>query len=170
MTTAPSVDPISKCFIYSLLCCFRDCMEMNTSLSPSRVVDKRPWLVYQTRRVNTVENVLDPLQWDQKMPIQTAQTLFDFAEHIRNISDQITSPIKIVHGVQDGFLPVAGSVKLAKSVAYGRDKKLGDILWKLPEEKHLVLSGNYGEEIAEDIGSWLAQMANKTEHLTNPVV
>lgn len=117
-----------------------------------------------------MENVLDPLQWDQKMPIQTAQTLFDFAEHIRNISDQITSPIKIVHGVQDGFLPVAGSVKLAKSVAYGRDKKLGDILWKLPEEKHLVLSGNYGEEIAEDIGSWLAQMANKTEHLTNPVV
>lgn len=166
----PQINPIRLCCIESLLCCFKDSMELSTWLSPARKIKKCPWEIYQTRKLFFLETHSDPLQWDTKTPLQTTKTLIDFAAHIRSTMHLISSPIKVVHGTLDGLLPISGSEDLAGSVAFGRGKKKDEILWKLVDEKHLVLSGNYGEEIAEDICTWLKKYSNKTEHLANPVV
>mmetsp|Transcript_19701 Transcript_19701/g.41190 ORF Transcript_19701/g.41190 Transcript_19701/m.41190 type:complete len:386 (-) Transcript_19701:51-1208(-) len=166
----PSINPITRCCLEGLLCCFKDWMENSTYLSPPRKIDKKPWEVYQTRAVKTVETTLDPLQWDQKIPLQTGKTLLDLAAHVRGIIDQINSPIRVVHGKEDGLVPISGSELLSSTAAFAKGKKTDEIIWKLNGEKHLVLCGNYGEEIAEDMAAWFKQYAGNKEHLANPMV
>ncbi|GMH46486.1 hypothetical protein TrRE_jg8766 [Triparma retinervis] len=170
LVTPAKINPITLCCLESLLCCFKDTFEMSTWLYPARKLDKCPWEVYQTRKLYFTEARMDPLHWDSKTPCQTGKTLLDFAAHVRSMMHLISSPIKVAHGKEDGVAPISGSEDLVNCVAFGRGKKTDEMIWKLPDEKHVILSGNYGEELVEDICAWLTKYAKNKEHLANPVV
>jgi len=168
-----SYHPISSAHYGILQCvatvlpCFCASSKM---FSTERKRHTRPWMVFQTRKAKTLEVTLDPLAWEQDVPLQTEKTIYDLCTEVRKVIMDISSPVKLVHGSHDEVIPFRGSQWMAKNFAYGRDKKLEDVFWKLPEERHVIMVGNFGQPLFDDIVKWTQDRAMDRTHLVNPMV
>lgn len=155
----PPIPSPVMCVLKTFLLCLPCLCKSSSLLSPPRKTDTAPWLVFSSPEAYRVEAVDDPLQWQGKIPLGTGAILIDFARHVTNeiipelSSSKNVKPIKIVHGVDDGLVPIEGSRALVGAV------EEADI-WELEGERHLPLQGNLGEEVKKEIIAWLKKNKN----------
>ena len=70
-----------QCVATALPCFFAN----STMFGVERKRHTRPWLVFQTRKAKTLEVTLDPLSWEQDVPLQTEKTIYDLCTEVRKV-------------------------------------------------------------------------------------
>ncbi|MEO8816019.1 MAG: lysophospholipase [Mycobacterium sp.] len=92
----------------------------------------------------------DPLVWQGKVPAGVGRVLLKVADTMEQRAASLTAPLLVVHGEQDGLVPVAGSRRLVACVGSA------DVELKVyPGLYHEVFNEPERDTVLDDVVGWI---------------
>lgn len=98
----------------------------------------------------------DPLVYSGGIPAKTAKEGLAAVQVLQEQVSKITTPVLILHGVNDPVTPLFGSIALYDDVA--SEKK---VLRQYPELGHNLWQGEGKQQVVNDLTNWLEELGQK---------